>query len=157
LKVQFTRAKRIKILSAIEKGMSLEAAAASAGVSRTAIYLWVKKGKRGEPGYIEFVEDYEAAKATYQETLIDHINSNLDNKTALWMLERKDRAFQLSKKIQVEISKAQRSWVEHLYINLDAATFDRVMDALSTYDESLEEINVLTGEDIPMMRAVAQD
>lgn len=142
--VQFTKATRIKVLSCIEKGMSLEAAASAAKISRSAIYLWIKKGQKGEPAYQEFLEDYNAAKATYQETLIDHINDNLDNKTALWLLERKDKEFQLSTKIHVEISKAQKNWVEHLYNNLDAVTFDKVMDALSSYDDSLAEVNALT-------------
>jgi hypothetical protein len=79
-------------LTQIKAGLSIEAAAARAGVGRTTIFNWQQRGRKEEKGeYREFVNKLEEAdgiaEATMTEALIQA--GHQDPKYIEWMLERR--------------------------------------------------------------------
>jgi hypothetical protein len=62
-----------KIVACVEKGATVADACAVSGVSETAFYEWMQRGREGDTGYAEFADAVtrarEAAKVTAIETL----------------------------------------------------------------------------------------
>jgi transposase len=81
-----------EFLTGIKAGLSIEAAAAKAGVGRATIYKWQQRGRNEERGeFREFVDKLEEAnglaEATMTEKLVDAGNQNPEY--LKWLLERR--------------------------------------------------------------------
>lgn len=89
------------ICDALEKGSYIETAAAKAGISKTTLYDWLKKGARAkdengeyEEGllpYVEFSNAIEKAMAAGEQNHVDNIARHAKEnwQASAWMLERK--------------------------------------------------------------------
>jgi transposase len=62
----------------VEAGNLLETAAARVGIKRVTIYTWMQRGRLGEPGYSDFLRDYETAKHNHLARRIGRINEIAD-------------------------------------------------------------------------------
>ena len=95
-----------KILLALSKGAYLETAAAFAGVSRSAFFDWLKKGREtnkdgehvGEKKYVDFAFEVDQEVAKQEVDMLDTLGMAAKSDTrawaaAAWRLERrfKDR------------------------------------------------------------------
>jgi hypothetical protein len=59
---RFTATTAEAILGAKGSGATNEAAAIAGGVTRQALYGWIRRGRQGDPRYIDFVNAFELAK-----------------------------------------------------------------------------------------------
>ncbi len=67
-----------KIFSRLCKGSSVEVACQLAGITAATYYNWRKRGKDGEPGFVEFFDKAEAAMVEWEEVLLDEIRDGLN-------------------------------------------------------------------------------
>ena len=103
-----------KIVALIEDGNYPETAAGACGVSRTAFYDWMAKGKEAKSGrYKDFADDVQRAREAAEADLIQTIRraSADDWRAASWMLER-TRKGKYSKPIHVEAESISTIKVE---------------------------------------------
>jgi transposase len=81
-----------KIVDAVKRGTPLTAAAASAGISSSAVMQWMKLGREGKAAF----SDFEGAVTRAREEAIDiyvqriRVASDTDHRAAAWMLARLD-------------------------------------------------------------------
>jgi len=80
-----------KICGYLSTGCYLETAAALAGVSKSALWEWIDKGRKGKAQYVEFVEQVDRALAKVQVTALAVIRTAADKhwQAAAWLLERR--------------------------------------------------------------------
>ena len=91
---KFTADRRKAILEALERGNTLTHAAALAGVSREAVYDWLKRGaeaKDPEPAYRRFAEDVARANALVADYAVGKIKDAMpdDWRASMTFLERR--------------------------------------------------------------------
>ena len=85
------------IASKVEKGSTYRAAALSSGVSESAFYDWISRGKKDKTGiYQEFLESLNAASASVENRIAQRLvdistgeGASLDGKIALEYLRRR--------------------------------------------------------------------
>jgi hypothetical protein len=91
-KSKFTAPVRERIIEALRAGTTYEIAAQYAGISRSTLYEWIKKGESFETGvYRSFYDNIKKAEA---EGAVVHLGtiaqaSKKDWKAAAWLLERR--------------------------------------------------------------------
>ena len=87
----FTPETREKILSALRAGNYRVAACKFAGISDETLRDWINRGKRGEPAYLEFLEQVKQAEAQAEASLVATIRKAAGDhwQAAAWLLERK--------------------------------------------------------------------
>ena len=87
----FTDETREKILNALRAGNYRVAACKFAGISDETFRVWINAGKRGEPGYLEFLEQVKQAEAQAEASLVATIRKAAGDhwQAAAWLLERK--------------------------------------------------------------------
>ncbi len=91
-KSKFTEPVRERIIEALRAGTTYEIAAQYAGISRSTLYEWIKKGEGFETGlYRTFYDNIKKAEA---EGAVVHLGtiaqaSKKDWKAAAWLLERR--------------------------------------------------------------------
>lgn len=93
-----------RIVDLIEAGNYPETAAGACGVSKTAFYAWMAKGREAKSGkYREFWEDVQRAREAAEAELVATVKlaARDDWRAASWMLER-TRKGKYSKPIHVE-------------------------------------------------------
>jgi len=91
---KFTADRRKAILEALERGNTLTHAAALAGVSREAVYDWLKRGaeaKDPESAYRRFAEDVARANALVADYAVGKIKDAMpdDWRASMTFLERR--------------------------------------------------------------------
>lgn len=91
---KFTATRRTAIVEALQRGNTLSHACALAGVSRQAVYDWLKKGEATEnpnSAYRRFAEDVARANATVADEMIGVIRDAApdDWRAAMTFLERR--------------------------------------------------------------------
>lgn len=81
------------IVARIKRGNYNEQAALASGVASSTFYLWMARGEKGEPGFSEFSEAVDAARAEAETEMVDLIRQagNEDPKCLQWILERTRR------------------------------------------------------------------
>ncbi len=87
-----TKERTIKICDGIKKGLTYDMCAKYAGVSPSAFYAWLRKGREGkEKKFIDFVSKLEQAEASGAVFHLQNItnNSREDWKASAWILERR--------------------------------------------------------------------
>lgn len=84
------------VVRAVERGLSLRAAAAAAGVSRESLTNWNRRGATGEEPYATFLRLVTRARATAEERMaavVEQMATSGDVKVSLnaatWWLERR--------------------------------------------------------------------
>jgi hypothetical protein len=93
-----------RIVDLIEAGNYPETAAGACGVSRTAFYDWMAKGREAKSGkYKDFADDVQRAREAAEAELVATVKlaARDDWRAASWMLER-TRKGKYSKPIHVE-------------------------------------------------------
>lgn len=87
----FTPETREKIVNALRAGNYRVAACKFAGISDETFRRWFNAGKRGEPGYVDFVEQVKQAEAQAEASLVATIRKAAGDhwQAAAWLLERK--------------------------------------------------------------------
>lgn len=91
-KSKFTEPVRTRVIEALRAGTTYEIAAQYAGISRSTLYEWIKKGESTETGvYRTFHDNIKKAEA---EGAVVHLGtiaqaSQKDWKAAAWILERR--------------------------------------------------------------------
>jgi len=87
----FTPETREKILNALRAGNYRVAACKFAGISDETFRRWFNAGKRGEPEYVDFVEQVKQAEAQAEASLVATIRKAAGDhwQAAAWLLERK--------------------------------------------------------------------
>ena len=89
---KFTKARKDRIIQAIQAGCSYQLAADYAGVTRSTLWAWLKKGEDPkEKTYHTFLNDIKRAEAEGAMVNLGTIQqaSAKDWKAAAWMLERR--------------------------------------------------------------------
>lgn len=87
-----TKERTDKICNGIKKGLTYDMCAKYAGVSPSAFYSWLRKGRQGkDKKFIDFVSKLEQAEAQGAVFHLDNINRNSadDWKASAWILERR--------------------------------------------------------------------
>jgi transposase-like protein len=85
-------ARRAVILESLKKGRSIQATASLAGVNKSTIYRWLKRARKGDEAFIEFLEQIEYAQAQFEAEAVDAIRKKGKEgawQAYAWMLERK--------------------------------------------------------------------
>jgi transposase len=130
-----------KICSVLQVGNYIETAAAYAGVSKTTLYKWLKRGRREQSGqYTDFVAAVEQALAHSEVDAIAHITkAGHENWQALaWRLERRfpakwGKREKLTQNVTVDwraqAKKDGIADVDGLFEQLVQAAMDRRSDA----------------------------
>lgn len=80
-----------RIVLALRQGAYVETAAAAAGINKTTLYDWLKRGARGEEPFATFSADIEAAQADAELRDVKLVGeaAKTDWRAAAWRLERK--------------------------------------------------------------------
>jgi hypothetical protein len=91
---KLTTAVRDKILHAIRQGNYAVVAAQYAGIGESTFYLWLQRGERGDPLYVEFMEAVKMAEAQAEVHAVEVVNLHMaDNwQAAMTYLERRHPA-----------------------------------------------------------------
>lgn len=84
------------VVRAVERGLSLRAAAAAAGVSKESVLNWKKRGASGEEPFASFLHRVTRARAAAEERMaavVEQAAASADDKVSLsaaqWWLERR--------------------------------------------------------------------
>lgn len=84
------------LIKAIESGMTNEAACKVSGMTRTALYYWLKRGDDQEARHVrgwsrDFRDRYRAAEAKCEERLLGLVSNAAEQEwqAASWILERR--------------------------------------------------------------------
>lgn len=88
---KFTDANRKIILDKIEKGLSRESAAAAAKVTTRTIRNWLERGRKGELGFVQFLNDVELAEHKAEGVYVNYVlqAAKKDWRAAAWWLARR--------------------------------------------------------------------
>lgn len=130
-----------KVLGAMKAGAGLSRAAEIAGVSRQTVWYWRKRGKEEGRGPL-FDFDLEVAKieagdiASAERTIKEAVRQRVDLKSAInaatWYLERKlPDEYGKHDTLTIDNRNLAVQLLEFLREKLDAATYNRVLVALS--------------------------
>lgn len=134
--MKFTKQTRDAIVASLRSGNFLETAAAKAGVSSRQVRTWLAKGAAGEPSYVEFLRDVEAANATAESAFQSVLNRAAQEGTwqaAAWTLERRfPQRWQLG--VRKTIEEEHRAFIESLRAELTTAEFERVVEAVESIE-----------------------
>lgn len=79
------------IAADVSQGIPGEVAAEARGVSRSTFYCWLKWGKRGEPGFVDFLDAIKRARAQAEAHYIGivRVAAATTWQAAAWILERR--------------------------------------------------------------------
>lgn len=85
---------RESIMVYLRHGSYIETAVAAQGLSRNVFYVWMRRGRKAEPGdeiYVKFVEEVDKAiaEAEFKDILRIEKASNKTWQAAAWRLERR--------------------------------------------------------------------
>lgn len=82
---------RNRFVTYIRAGLPVETASAACGVSRITIRNWMRRGARGEKGFVEFAQMVDEAVANAEVMLFNNIRqaSKRDWHAAAWILQRR--------------------------------------------------------------------
>lgn len=89
--VKFTRELQDKVVRLLTRGCYIESVAVLAGVHRSTIHGWIKRGQAGEAPYARFAAAILTAEATSEVALLRVISQAADSgdwRAAAWRLER---------------------------------------------------------------------
>ncbi len=80
-----------KILDATGKGLPRDTVAKLAGIEPSTLYLWLRKGRAGDPEYSEFSASVKRAEAQGEAELVATIRAASSDswQAAAWLLERR--------------------------------------------------------------------
>ena len=78
------------IVQYIEKGNSYETASQAVGICRQTLYNWMRRGEKGEPEYLQFLQQIKKAKAKAEIRHVEVIDKAMEKnwQAAAWWLER---------------------------------------------------------------------
>ena len=89
---KFTEPVKRKLLEGIGIGLTYELAARYAGIHEATLYHYLAKGREGEPGFLEFFEEFKKAEARCAAGSLGVIIQAAQDgrwQAAAWMLERR--------------------------------------------------------------------
>lgn len=80
-----------RLVAAVEKGLPRDTAAKLARIHPATFFEWLKRGRNGEPGFVEFHDRVKEAEAKGEEELVAAIRSAGKNswQANAWLLERR--------------------------------------------------------------------
>lgn len=81
------------IVSFIRTGNTIETSAQCAGIHKSTFYDWVKRGRKGEEGYVEAVAAIDMALAQAEAMKVNQIHTAAAGgayQAAMWWLERRN-------------------------------------------------------------------
>jgi transposase len=79
-----------RVCEALKKGAYAVDAAASVGIDASTFYNWMRRGKKGEPVYVEFFHAVKLAKSVRVQVLCEAIAAEPAWQARAWLLERTD-------------------------------------------------------------------
>lgn len=126
-----------KVISYLARGNYLETAAAAAGVSKSTVYEWMKRGMRSRRGpYRDFVEAVEKAQAE-SEVLdlarLEKLSLKGDFRAITWRLERRNPR-RWGPQVQVHVHQVLDEYLGFLQTHLKPDEFERVLAATMAWD-----------------------
>lgn len=82
-----------RIVLLIRNNVPREIAAMSIGINRETVYLWLRKAEAGDPRYIKFMEEFDAADAEGTVKLVMDVQraGREDWRASQWALSKKHR------------------------------------------------------------------
>lgn len=107
---KFTLDVRTVICQAIQLGATDEQAAEEAGIARATLSGWLTKGADGKPGYAEFLDDVERARARRPDAVLCRLPGYDDwraDDAYLKSLERRGERSVRLRRMQAEADKAE--------------------------------------------------
>jgi hypothetical protein len=164
-----------KICEGIKKGLTYDMCAKFAGVSPSAFYTWLRKGREGkEKKFIDFVSKLEQAEASGAVFHLQNItnNSKEDWKASAWILERRhnytrynsiQNQMQEQKQVSTDPKEILREQIKELkeagnkalsmgsfqaYAALQRQQISAVMQLKQIESETIDDIDNATDEQI---------
>lgn len=126
------------IATDIERGMTLDDAAALNGINPSTLYEWRNRGDEGEQPYSDFAKAIAQARAKARATALANVRSGVlpsmapDWKAEAWWLERMyPDEFGAQAAVAVKVEKELGAMLDTLKQNLDADTYHKVLGALA--------------------------
>lgn len=123
------------IVALVEQGNYPETAAQCEGISRTAFYEWMERGRRGEAPFADFADAVTRARAKAERSALDTIRAGFADEQrgaerAQWFLER-TAADRFGRRDKVVVENTVRDELDRVLSKLEAALsaeeFDRVL------------------------------
>lgn len=89
-KLDDLRAKRI--IDAVKRGLPRSTAAMLARVAPSTLFLWLAKGRAGDPEYSDFSDRVRAAEAEGEDEIVGVLRGHAANswQACAWLLERRN-------------------------------------------------------------------
>jgi len=133
---KLTPALQARIVRAVREGNYPETAALSEGVSRSAFYEWMERGRKRELPYADFADAVTRARATAQRKMLGLVAKAApkDPENARWYLERTaPDQFGRRDKLVVEnlVSQELDALLARLERRLPPETYELVLAALA--------------------------
>ena len=125
-----------RIVDLVRAGNYLEVAALAAGIHKTTLHRWLRLGRDQKRGrYRKFVEVVERAQGESEARDVALIakQAPTDWRAAAWRLERKSPR-RYGQKVQISVEEELEGVVDRLKAGLDAATYEKVLEILSSDD-----------------------
>lgn len=121
------------ILAVIAMGGGKSAACAQAGIDRSTLRAWEKRGEQGKEPYASFVTDLRKAEHADKVTYLSAVNGAAkkgDWRAASWALEKRYPG-EFGNRVDIHVQgDAVRDLLERLEHGLDAETYARVLGVL---------------------------
>jgi len=130
-----------RIVDLIRAGNYLEVAATAAGVHRTTLHRWMKRGREQERGrYRKFLVAVEKAQAEAESRDVALIAkaAGEDWRAAAWRLERKQPR-RYGPRVQVSVQEELNAVIDRLERNLAPEIFEQVLNAIANGSDDAPE------------------
>ena len=113
---KLTPERQEKVMKAISLGMTRELTAMYSGISSSALYSWIAKGRAGKAPYVKFLEAFNASEAKgalANLAIIHQAAKKGDWRAAAWILQTRHKYWRGSEEI-IPPSPAERASVNKL-------------------------------------------
>lgn len=119
-----------RITAHVRAGAPLPSASVACGVPFDTAMEWVTRGRKGEKPYSDFLESLETARGGFATDSLNKIQSAgfTDWKASAWILERRDKRFQI--RTREEVEREVTTIIGVLERELDANTLERILAAI---------------------------
>lgn len=119
-----------RIVTLVRGGAPLPSAGLATGIQWSTVSNWLERGRRGDAPYAAFVAMLEKARGGFVTDSLDTIASagTTDWKASAWILERRDKRFQI--RTREEVEREVTTIIGVLERELDPKTLERVLGAI---------------------------
>src|SRR3990167_9010608 len=122
-----------RIVAMVRTGVFYQDAAAAAGIHRTTLRTWIRRGSGGEEPYVQFAQDIELAFDQASARILTGIaKAGKESWQALaWILERtRGETYRLKTSTTVEIRGNMEKLLEEIKPRMSQGAYDELVDAI---------------------------